>query len=262
MGDKKEKEDQEMKQALRDQQLRTLHAMWAIERADARKLAQALAFGADPNGRDEQGFSLARQASMAGFVEGLKALRDAGADLNARQPAGETILGSAARQGIARSVAALLGLGADPEARDAGGKSALAWACLDSSLSHELCVKALLGAGADPDGLDEIGWTPLMRAAVKSSPKAIQMLIGAGANLNRRNGGGFDALSLAALRGRHEALEALLNAGADLQNCVAEGGALALARQSGSMLCVALVERAMLGLSAPAVLAGAKPRSL
>jgi len=84
-------------------------------------VTRCLAAGADPNARDEDGWTPLHLAATYDGAEAVAALLAGGADLNARDEDGWTPLHVAALVGGAEAVAALLDEGADDGARTAAG---------------------------------------------------------------------------------------------------------------------------------------------
>ena len=155
--------------------------------------------------------------------EWVQGCLDAGADPNARDDDGYTLLLWAVRWGNTRIVELLLGAGADPNVQGINEKTPLHKAAYrrDPTL-----LELLLGAGADPNVRDNIGYTPLHWAATGGNTPLVEPLLDAGANPDVRDKGGYTPLFLAArLAGSlpqsgHAAdgaiiVELLLDAGAD-----------------------------------------------
>jgi len=95
----------------------------AVRRGDYEAVRRLLAQGADPNLRDERGFTPLHIASAKGLVDVAELLLMSGADPNAAGEAGVTPLHLAVLNGNADLVLLLLEHGADPAARDVGGKT-------------------------------------------------------------------------------------------------------------------------------------------
>lgn len=93
-----------------------------------------LDLGADPNGRDDDGWSPLLRAAYGEYPSALHLLLDRGADVNAKCNCpgsgygGATALMIAARNGGLESVKALLAKGAETNERDENGSTALALA--------------------------------------------------------------------------------------------------------------------------------------
>jgi len=155
-------------------------AFW--QTATPQQVEAEIARGADPNGRDEGGFTPLHQAAFWEKPEAIKALVRAGADLEAKTNTttfhGAPPLHWAARGRIAATV-------------------------------------ALLDAGADPNSREIDGWTPLHQAAQYGTDKIIKSLVQAGANLEARDKYDETPLHWAAQWGTVHTVTALLDAGAN-----------------------------------------------
>ena len=194
-----------------------------FEQATAADVAHCLSEGADPNARDENGYTpLHRmgvralgndEVTMALLNETpavVKVLVDAGADLEARDARGWTPLHAAT---ILDPVVVkyLLDAGAAPNARDARG-----WTPLHAAVSHGFnldwnsrtmepilawmetgTVKLLVDAGADPNARAELGLTPLHVAARNNkNPLEVEALLDAGADPKAKADGGIIPVEL------------------------------------------------------------------
>ena len=94
--------------------------------ASAEDVQACLQAGADPNARNEYGFTPLHLAALWGEADAIAALVEAGADPNAWDEYGETPLHTAARHFFkADTIAALIEAGADPNARDEHGGTPL-----------------------------------------------------------------------------------------------------------------------------------------
>ncbi len=126
-----------------------------------------------------------------------------------RDPRGRTPLMWAAFYGQTPTVALLLAHDADADARGDEGETALH---LAASGGHHDVIKALLrgggggggggrsgggGGGANVDSLDENSCTPLMFAAMRNHPHAVNELLLHGADVAAANINGDTAMSLA-----------------------------------------------------------------
>lgn len=97
-------------------------AVWG----DMRVLTTLLDHGADPDGRDQSGWTALHVAQNNGREDIARLLVSRGADVNSANSHGATPLHLAASRGQADVVHWLLGLGANPSARDSSGRTALA----------------------------------------------------------------------------------------------------------------------------------------
>jgi len=114
----------------------------------AAQVDRCIAAGADPNARDQYGWTPLHQVARYGTPETVAVLLKAGADLEARSNrAGWTPLHHAARQGTPETVAALIDAGADFAARTKNGNTPLQLAAAHGKLEN---VEVLRAAGADP----------------------------------------------------------------------------------------------------------------
>ncbi len=123
--------------------------------------------------------------------------------LTERDPRGRTPLMWSAFYGQTPTVALLLAHGADADARGDEEETALH---LAAAGGHHDVVKAMLRSGrTDPDPVDENACTPLMFAAARNHPHAVNELLLHGADVTAANVSGDTALSLAM---RHNAAQA------------------------------------------------------
>ena len=131
-----------------------------FDAAEAPDVTRCLQSGADPNARDEDGWTpLVSAATFTSNPAVIVALLNAGADPNARTDDGETpLLGATAFTVNPAVIVALLDAGADPNARTDDGWTPLHWAA--RLTDNSAVIVALLDAGADPNARDEDGWTP------------------------------------------------------------------------------------------------------
>jgi ankyrin repeat protein len=142
----------------------------------------ALTLGADPNCRDEKGWTLLHWAAQEGSPPIIRYLLEAGADVQAQDSLGFTPLAIAigeAENGMTDKTHALLNSGASPNTRIHGGGGVLhtasAWGYLE-------IVKVLLSvAGIDVNLRDEEGHTPLYFAKESGTPELIDYLVQHGA---------------------------------------------------------------------------------
>ena len=190
-------------------------AFW--QTATPQQVEAEIKAGANPNGRDEGGFTPLHQAAFWEKPEAIKALVRAGADLEAKTNTttfhGAPPLHWAARGRIAATVA-LLDAGADPNSREIDG-----WTPLHQAAQYgtDKIIKSLVQAGANLNARDKNGWSPLHRAAYWGKAEMVEALLDAGANPKARDEDGKTPLYAAAYGGIAEIVNALLNAGANLE---------------------------------------------
>lgn len=154
-----------------------------FEAATVEAVRERLANGADPNARDENGwtpmhFVAAVNADPAIVV----VLLEAGANPNARGKGGRTPLFLAAAYATAAAVDLLLVAGANPKARNSRGSTPMHSATFRKCGESLGIVIALLRAHADPNAQTAGGWTPLHGAALNGTPAVVDALLNAGAD--------------------------------------------------------------------------------
>lgn len=117
-----------------------------------------------------------------------------GASPDARDNDGITLLMAAAWRGHPRSVSVLLAAGADIDATDSGGFTALMWAASNGWVE---VTDLLLAEGASVDIVNGRGLTALMHAAWNGHARTVARLLAAGADTTVRDARGRSALDLA-----------------------------------------------------------------
>jgi len=223
----------------------------AATEAEADDILAALAKGADPLAKDEDGNTVLMLAVMGNFFGGeeekaIDALLEAKVPIDAKNKGGQTALMLAAREGRDDNVQALLARGAKVDLRDADGWTPLMFAAYNG---QTFVVDTLLKAKADPKAKDSKGvWDSLMLALSEGRGGAAEKLIAAGAtvpsapvnglaplvhaiyggdlqsvrlvlatkpDLGARDDDGWSALELAAYNGYPQIAMELLRAGID-----------------------------------------------
>ena len=155
-----------------------------FETATVEAVTACLAAGADPEARDERGYTpLHRAAQYNENPAVIEILLAAGADPEAGNDFGYTPLHRAAQYNENPAVIEiLLAAGADPEAGNDFGYTPLHWA----AWFHEnpAVIEILLAAGADPEAGNDFGDTPLdMAARYNRNPSVREVLLAAEADL-------------------------------------------------------------------------------
>jgi ankyrin repeat protein len=158
-------------------------------------LAALIESGADVDARRRDGST---PLMMTRSAEAAQTLLQAGAELEVRTPSGMGALAAATRRGDVEVVRHLLAAGADPDATTDLGEAPLHFA-VEGHYPDDPpdLFAALLDAGADVDEEDDSGITPLMIAAVRADPGAVEYLIERGADVGIRDRTGRTALLLA-----------------------------------------------------------------
>jgi ankyrin repeat protein len=198
----------------------------AIQNRSPSAVHEALAAGADLDGRDERGWTPLMAAAAeghAGVARLLLAalLRARGkAALRATAPDGRSALAIAADHGHRPIVEALAQWSPGERVRAPKGPGSRAGAEAIRSLiaaaaeGHAAGVKDWLARGAEPDGLDADGRQAMTEAIKNGHAEVVRALIAAGADPDRR-WNFTTTLMQAAEAGRPDVLRALIDGGAD-----------------------------------------------
>lgn len=183
-----------------------------------RSLQLLLAFGINPNARDEQRRTPLHHVSEIGRLGMAERLIYYAADINAEDALGKIPLHYAASANHAAMLYDLVRYGSRIDAQDASGKTALVYAV---SGGYAGAVHALVELGASvhlPDANDE---TPLMYAA--RSGKNVQILLDRGASPTARSKAGSTALMEAVKSGQTDVVKLLIRRGSELSAQDANG---------------------------------------
>lgn len=197
----------------------------AARDADAERLTNLLAEGADPNTREADGTSALHWAVHHGDLESVLALLGAGAAVDAANRYGVKPAYLAAENGDAAMLQALIDAGADPNAIFAEGETLLMTAARTGDVAS---IEVLIAAGGDVNATESRGeQTALMWAAANNNGPGVTALIGAGAEHELREATGeFTALGFAVRAGAVDSARALLEAGADPNDTLPDGTSL------------------------------------
>ena len=179
--------------------------MFAMQNKDTKILKYLLSHGADPNIRDNRGFTLLLQNTDADS-EKIELVLNNGADPNVTDAMNCTLLNVLCKFSLGdetlKTVKILLSHGADPNIRDTHDGSVALMNCVNSSQYSEntaQAVKFLLEAGAEVNTRDDSGNTPLMYAAKSGGENqisVIKLLLDNGADASMRNNAGDSALDI------------------------------------------------------------------
>jgi len=169
--------------------------------------------GADPNAKDEFGWTPLYWAASTGQEEVAAYLIGKGADVDAKTNDERTPLHQAAQAGAAHLVEVLISKGVDVKARDKSGNTPLHGA---AEAGRREVAELLIAKGADINAkaTNEYWTTPLHRAAFAGHKEMVELLIARGADANIRDYRGRTALDLAEQRGHTEIAELLRKHGA------------------------------------------------
>ncbi len=154
--------------------------------SEADDIIAALAQGADPLVKDEEGNTVLMLAVMGNFFG----------------------------DGEAKAIDALLKAKVPVEAKNKAGQTALMLAAREGRDDN---VKALIARGAKVNDRDGDGWTPLMLAAYNGQSFVVNALLEAKADFKVKDSKGvWDALMIALSEGRGSVAEKLIEAGATI----------------------------------------------
>jgi len=173
----------------------------AAERGDVGRVHELLGRDANPNARDEFGFTPLHWAAFNGHAEVARLLLDRGADVDARSKNGLTPLHLAAFHGHAKVAGLLLDKGADVNAGDVIGGTPLHFAAAGGQLD---IARLLLDRGADVNAKTENGLTPLHLASLNGHVDVARLLLERGADASVRDVKGRTPLDRARERGHVE----------------------------------------------------------
>lgn len=162
----------------------------AIRASDMTSVQDALAAGANVNGRSEEGDTPLMYAAVYSTAECVRTLLTAGADPNAVDQRGGTALMRAVRD--IEKVRLLIEHGAKVDARSARGVTALMTAANRPGAAN--VVKLLLANKADPKTPDAAGIPALMYATDFGDLDSVKALVAAGAEVDGGRGNGATPL--------------------------------------------------------------------
>ncbi len=155
---------------------------------DDTKLAKhLLRYGADPNGRCDQGETPIFSANNSKFSEGVELLLANGADINAQRNDGCTVL-HCAIMSDGHIAKLLIERGANLELAEEIGDTPLITAVKVPDMSEIDLVSLLLERGANPNAAKkQDGRTAMHYAAFLGQTEIVQKLVNFGANINALN---------------------------------------------------------------------------
>ncbi len=193
----------------------------AVQRKNAEMVRTLLKSGADPDGKNAEGFSALHAAADEGSVGVARILLDAGADPNVRNNKGFAPLHYAVHEKVSVTMTLTPAQsGAMSSSIDIKSQSPSA------KTTQQSVLELLLDTGADINAKTESGTTPLMEAG---SASIVQLLVKRGADVNATNERGETALHTAMsgaglISGDPLAhIQALVDCGADV-NAVNKSG--------------------------------------
>jgi ankyrin repeat protein len=200
--------------------------------------------GANPDTRDDRGWTALHRAAAGGHLDILERLLAAGANPNTRNDRGETPLhlAAACAYRVRRTLSTtyspdgssqrtetidvedvnhLAAAGADIDAEDHGSQTPLL-AALGAEV--EECALTLIGLGASPSRTDHRGYTPLHLAALHGLARTVRQILDRGADPNAQTTAGFTPLD-GANEGGHAEIGELLRARGAWRTKDSPGGA-------------------------------------
>ena len=177
-------------------------AVWGWENTTTVDVERCILAGANPNTRDNWGWTPLHATAGLGQVGSVRVLVAAGADPNARDSVfGFTPLHAAVEQGQTEVVRLLVAAGADLNAR--GGMFEFTPLHMAARYGRTEIARLLIEAGADPTAFARTGFTPLHIAVDHDHEEFVRMFIETGIDPNAHDSAsGFTPLALARIR-RH-----------------------------------------------------------
>ena len=185
----------------------------AIEWNKPARVQELLNDGANPNGRDKDGFTPLGVATKKGHLDVVKELIARGADINAKASNGYTALFYAARNGDLDIVKELIAKGADVNAKDKYGVTILISTVYKRRLA---IVKELVTHGADVNAKNKSGKTALYQAADNEDLDIMKVLMDSGARVNKKYFMVNNLLHTLAAKGRWDIIILLSTRGMDI----------------------------------------------
>ena len=153
-----------------------------LKKSDVDGVKHALADGANPNAKNEQGITPLHMAVVLCGVDIVNLLIQYGADVNAKNVSGDTPLHKVfLRADVVRT---LVENGADVNVQNAQGETPVYTATNENFRVQQQVVETLIELGADINLGDSMGDTPLHRAVYLDLIDAVQLYIMKGANVN------------------------------------------------------------------------------
>jgi ankyrin repeat protein len=166
-----------------------------------------LARGADPNVKDNRGYTALSHAIEAMYEDVVDALLTRpDLDPNARGLNGRPALMAYVWRDNKDRVEKLLAHGADVNGLDADNDTALHGAAQTGNVE---IIRLLLDKGANPNAKNKQGGTPLMWAAVYGNEEAARLLLSRGADALVKDNDGITALEWAARNKRDKIVHLL-----------------------------------------------------
>lgn len=221
---------------------------WAVKNGRRSELTRLVEFGADPNAKNSQGYTIAHIAAQEGDLELLKKLAGVGTDFEksdneglrvahwlvinqhehilaflkehsvsiiSQDYEGMTPVHYAAKEGNCKAMEELLSEASELEIRDTHGRTALHYAAIEGK---ESVARLLINLGAELNPKDRYQTTPLHMASVHPQPETCAFLLDAGADVAAKDESGCSPLHYACDGGKPATILRLIEKGADFYN--------------------------------------------